>query len=63
MVAQSDVGQFDPTLKPDPHLIAGTAIVRHTGLEDQFGVIVGVPSPTFDERFVMRTVHFVIVTV
>lgn len=63
MVAQSDVGQFDPTLKPDPHLIAGTAVVGRAGLEDQFGVVVGVPSPTFDERFVMRTVHPLIVTV
>ena len=63
VVAQSDVGQFNPTLQPDSHLVAGAPVVGRTGLERQIVVIVGVASPTFDERFVVRTVHPLIMTV
>lgn len=63
VVAQSYVGQFNPTLQPHSHLVAGTPVVRMTGLERQFVVIVGVASPTFDERFVVRTVHALMMTV
>ena len=61
--AQSNVGQFDPTLQPHSHLIAGAPVVGGTGLERQFVLIVRVASSTFDERLVMRTVHTLMMTV
>ena len=57
LFAESDIGQFDPTLKADSHLVAGSASVGRTGMEGEFVLIVRVASPTFDERFVVRTVH------
>ena len=57
LFAESDIGQFNPTLKADSHLIAGSPIVWRTRLEGEFVLIVRVASPAFDERFVVRTVH------
>lgn len=57
LLAESDIGQFDPTLKADSHLIAGSASVGRTGMEGELVLIVRVASPTLDERSVMGTVH------
>jgi len=49
LLAQSDVGQFDPTMRADAHPIAGAAVVGSTGAGGQFAMILGAASPTFDE--------------
>ena len=50
VLAQSDVGEFDPTLREDSHLIVGTTVVGWTGVKGQLGMILRVAPPAFDER-------------
>jgi hypothetical protein len=50
VLAQSDVGEFDPTLREDSHLIVGTTVVGRTRVKGQFGMILRVAPAAFDER-------------
>jgi hypothetical protein len=62
VLAQSDVGQFDPTLRADSRLIGSAAVVGRTGVADQFGMVVRGATPTFDKRFLIGTVHSLMMT-
>ena len=53
LLAQRSVGQFEPTLNADSHLIVGAAVVGRTGVESQLAMILRVASSPFDERFLM----------